>query len=324
LARSALLPVLSFLESPLVYPRASLGAAVGLGSVIYALVKTSALLSDPSLLRAARKAAGLITSERIAEDRKFDVYDGAAGAILGLLSLYESVGDSSILMQARECGDHLIACRTASPSGHRVWKTGGGQAMSGLAHGVAGIAYALLRLSQATGRQHFLEAADEAICFERTAFSAAHGNWRAFGTSAENPVFWTAVCHGATGIGLARLGGLPMLDTPEIRDEIELAVDATKRHSWDGVDFLCCGNAGRIGLLSALAEERGRSELLERARSQAARLLELWRTRGGFRLQSDLPGPVDSPGFFRGTAGIGYEFLRLACPNRLPCVLLWR
>jgi lantibiotic modifying enzyme len=115
-----------------------------------------------------------------------------------------------------------------------------------------------------------------------------------------------------------------MLDTPEIRIEIELALHATTSHSSDGIDFLCCGNFGRIGLLSAAGEEMGRSEILEIAHDKAGRLLHLRRTCGCFRLQANLPEPVDNPGFFRGMAGIGYELLRLACPNRLPCVLLWQ
>jgi lantibiotic modifying enzyme len=36
-----------------------------------------------------------------------------------------------------------------------------------------------------------------------------------------------------------------------------------------------------------------------------------------------LPKQVDNPSFFQGTAGIGYELLRMARPDLLPSVLLW-
>jgi lantibiotic modifying enzyme len=44
---------------------------------------------------------------------------------------------------------------------------------------------------------------------------------------------------------------------------------------------------------------------------------------GTFALHPLLPKGVYSPGFFQGTAGIGYELLRIAHPDMLPSVLLW-
>jgi len=44
---------------------------------------------------------------------------------------------------------------------------------------------------------------------------------------------------------------------------------------------------------------------------------------GTFALDPLLPRSVSSPGFFQGTAGIGYELLRIAHPEKLPSVLLW-
>jgi lantibiotic modifying enzyme len=38
---------------------------------------------------------------------------------------------------------------------------------------------------------------------------------------------------------------------------------------------------------------------------------------------TNLPKGVFSPSFFQGTAGIGYELLRLAYSEVLPSVLLW-
>jgi lantibiotic modifying enzyme len=43
----------------------------------------------------------------------------------------------------------------------------------------------------------------------------------------------------------------------------------------------------------------------------------------GFVLHPMLPTQLDNPGFFQGTAGIGYELLRMVRPDLLPSVLLW-
>jgi lantibiotic modifying enzyme len=45
--------------------------------------------------------------------------------------------------------------------------------------------------------------------------------------------------------------------------------------------------------------------------------------QGGFRLISDTPAGAFKPGLFRGIAGIGYQLLRIAAPDRVPSVLLW-
>src|SRR5512135_1831358 len=64
-----------------------IGGAAGLGSVVYSLTRLSQWLDEPTLLEDARRAAELITAERIAADQALDIVGGAAGAILGLLAL---------------------------------------------------------------------------------------------------------------------------------------------------------------------------------------------------------------------------------------------
>ena len=36
-----------------------------------------------------------------------------------------------------------------------------------------------------------------------------------------------------------------------------------------------------------------------------------------------LKGTVDNPALFQGAAGIGYQLLRLAAPEKVPSLLLW-
>src|SRR5262249_8605447 len=94
-----------------------LGAGVGMGGVVYALARVSRLLDAPVLLDDARTAASLITAERIAADDSFDVVAGVAGAILGLIALYEASGDEAALAVAGACGEHLLATRMPSTAG---------------------------------------------------------------------------------------------------------------------------------------------------------------------------------------------------------------
>jgi len=298
-----------------------IGGSTGLGSIVYTLVKVSQFLDEPELLDIASLAASLITQESIASDRSFDTISGSAGAILGLLSLYQASSESTVLNQAEALGCHLLSNRKNSDSGFRAWATLEGKLVTGFSHGVAGIAYALLRLYKTTQDPNFLEAAEEAIAYERSLFYPSAGNWQ--DVREKKPSFMTTWCHGAPGIGLGRLGGLEILDTPEIRQEIAVALNTTQKLGLQNLDHLCCGNFGRMEVLLVGATKLLSTELLETVQKQAATVVARAKEVGAFYLFSELSADVYNPGFFQGTAGIGYELLRLAYPESLPSALLW-
>jgi type 2 lantibiotic biosynthesis protein LanM len=303
-----------------------IGGAVGLGSIVYALVQISQFLDEPTLLEDAKRAASLISPAAIAANQLFDIVAGAAGAILGLLALHEVTADPAVLEQAATCGHHLLNHRITSDTGIITWAIPDEEPLTGFSHGAAGIAYALLRLYETTQDAAFLEAAQEAIAYERSVFSPTVGNWpdlRSLINRDNQPSFMTSWCHGATGIGLARLGSLAILDTPEIHGEIAIALNTTLKFGLQDIDHPCCGNCGRIELLLVAAQKLSRPELLETAQKQAAWVVARAKQAGTFHLFPNLPKDVYNPGFFQGTAGIGYELLRLAYPNILPSVLLW-
>lgn len=94
-----------------------IGGGSGIGSFVYGLTRCGMYLNDESLLHDARRAALLISDSGIAEDSAFDVIGGSAGAILGLLSLYQATGEETVLDRAVVCAQHLLNCRTASAEG---------------------------------------------------------------------------------------------------------------------------------------------------------------------------------------------------------------
>ena len=107
------------------------------------------------------------------------------------------------------CGDHLLQKRSATDAGHCAWRLPWtSRPLTGFGHGAAGIACALARLGHATGERRFVDAACEGIAYECAVFSVEAGNWPDFrGLPGETgPVYMNAWCHGATGIGLGRLG----------------------------------------------------------------------------------------------------------------------
>ena len=271
--------------------------------------------------------SALTFADLIAGDRQLDVLGGASGAILGLLTLHRATNDPHFLDRAATCGKHLLNQRVPSGFGFRAWPmVEDGKLHTGFSHGAAGIAFSLLRLHEMTGDADFLGAAREGIAFEECVFSTAEGNWPVTPSSVHadgESQFLTSWCYGAPGIGLARLGGLSMLDTAEVRHDIDIALQTTQQVGLEGADHLCCGNLGRLELLLAAGRRLDRQDLLQQANELAAGVVHRARCRGRFQLFDGLPDGLTHPGFFQGTAGIGYELLRLAYPERLPSVLLW-
>ncbi len=305
-----------------------IGGAAGLGSCFYALTHIGRWLDRPDILQMAMQLALLIIPEHVQADRSFDVVGGAAGALLSLLALYKVTADEELLQRAMLCGRHLLEQRVETKTGPRAWPDSDGIVLTGFSHGAAGVAYALLQLFAETHQREFLNAACEGIDYERSVFVPEERDWPDLRKSAQsqNDMSTSHIsgwCHGATGIGLGRLGGLNVLDTPEVRHEIEIALETTLAHGLPSEDNLCCGNFGCIEFLLATAQHLGRPELLERAQKYTALLVRRASQEGDFHMVTGLPRHANNPGLYQGRAGIGYELLRLAFPERLPCLLLW-
>jgi type 2 lantibiotic biosynthesis protein LanM len=301
---------------------------LGLGGIIYALVKVSQFLAEPTLLVEATQAAKLILPAIIAADRKLDVVFGATGALLGLLQLHQATQDAAVLDIAINCGQHLVANRTATQP--RAWLMPEGESarpLTGFSHGAAGMSFALLRLYAATGDAEFLVAAEEGMAYERSVFDQTAQNWPHFGAFPPDGevVCWNTWCHGSPGIGLGRLGSLPMLSLSEVQAEVDIALRTSQKNGIsDGwLNHLCCGNMGRIELLVVAAEKLPDDRLLRTARQHGTKVVKAAIQNGAYGLQAHLSDNLHSPSFYKGAAGVGYQLLRLANPNLMPSVLLW-
>ena len=310
-----------------------LGFSNGLGGSIYALTKISQFLGDRSLIVDALNLARTIEPEMIQSDRFLDIISGAAGSILGLLALYEVTGEKFVLEAANHLGNHLLD-RSEIASVGRAWKTIDSRFLTGFSHGAGGIAYVLLKLAKLTDNAEFHKAATEAIAYENSLFITSKGNWpdlRDFSKivveadrKSDLLTGMSSWCHGATGIGLARLGGLASFANESIDRDIEVAISTTKAHLNNrngSLDHLCCGSMGQIEFLLCAVSLIGKRELITDAKVYASEILQQAKQKG-YYLEPALPASVYAPGFFRGESGIGYTLLRSIHLKRLPSILL--
>ena len=155
----------------------NIGGFAGWGGAIYTLGRLGLLWNDPELVAEAEEIVGALP-QMIEEDRQFDIISGAAGCILCLLCHARMAPSGGALAAAKLCGDHLLAHSVTTEHGP-AWLNPafGKRPLTGFSHGVAGIAYALSQLADATTRRRYRNAALAALAYERALFDPTRRNW---------------------------------------------------------------------------------------------------------------------------------------------------
>jgi type 2 lantibiotic biosynthesis protein LanM len=305
-----------------------IGGATGLGSVVYAFAAIAKCLNNAGLLADAHQATQLFTDELIAADKQLDVMGGSAGAILALLRLYRDSPSGDVLARATKCGEHLLKQRRLGPEGRRSWvgQGSGTHGLNGMSHGAAGFAYALTALATATGREEFAQAAAECMSFENSSYDATRHNWPDLRGGGE-PLWSCQWCHGAPGIGLARMamakrGGMNAKPAAAatLAVDIRNALVGVEQSSPLQLDTLCCGTLGSIEFFCEAAGALERDDLRELAARRLKTVLDRAATTGDYRWNSGKR--QFNLGLFRGLAGVGYTLLR-QIDTSLANVIIW-
>lgn len=328
LIKASLVSLQKLLRDPVFKKNHPIGGAIGIGAYLYSIVRISQMLDEDELIQDAERATALLDSKHIEKDTYLDIVSGTPGTILGLLALHQATGYKEALKKANICGQHLVRKLTKSKAGPQTWRTsiGNGHLLTGFSHGAAGNAFALLRLYEATNDAQYKQAAIEAMNYERSVFSQQQGNWPDFRgvLEGDQPRFIVAWCHGAAGIGLARLGGLSVINTPEVHQDIDWSIKAIIKQPLATRDHLCCGTLGLSDILLSFSRELNRPELEVLAQRQATWVIQRAQQKNYYTLLDIEASNAFIPGMFQGLAGVGYVFLRLAKPDEIPSILLWQ
>lgn len=302
----------------------------GLSGIAWACREAGALLDHDDLARAGEATVRLAARIEPSSQR-LDVINGSAGLVPVLLD--GATGPcEELLAAAVRHGEHLLKLAELSEQGCS-WDTLGmpnERNLLGYAHGTSGIACALAQLAHATDRAEFLVAAREALRYERNHFRPAEGNWPDLRSFVQpllggEPPCMVAWCHGAPGIGFARLRILQLL--PEeggVLSEAETAIDTTLRALTGtglGNFSLCHGDGGNADMLLLAADLLDRPEL--RQHVEAATLPAVDRFEAsGLPWPCGVPNAGETPNLLLGLAGIGYFLLRLYDSKTTPTALL--
>jgi lantibiotic modifying enzyme len=334
-AEGALAQALSATES--LEAAGEYGFYSGLSGIAWACGEAGRELAHEGLI--ARGRAALRSAARLPpRNDRLDLINGSAGLIPALLDAArgdgDGDGDEEFLAAAIWHGEHLVSLAAQGEQGWS-WDTlgmPGERHLLGLAHGASGIAWALAELGAATGRSDFLAAAKAGLAYERAHFRPAQGNWpdlRSFVQSGptHEPPCMLAWCHGAPGIGFARLALSRIFpDDLNIPEEAETAIRTTagslgQAAAGTGNFSLCHGDAGNADMLIQAAETLARPELRHLAEAVGATALQRFEA-SRMPWPCGVPGAGETPNLMLGTAGIAYFLLRLYDARRFPTPLL--
>jgi lantibiotic modifying enzyme len=295
----------------------------------FCTAEAGALLEDESVVA---RGLDVVRANSEGDETSFDIVAGSAGRIGALVRLHRHFGHDWLLELANDAARHLI--RTAH-RGDRGWSWGFGGTkyvandLTGYSHGTAGVALALLELHAVTGDDDLRSAADEAIHYERSWFSAEQQNWpdfRRMPTQGPNDPFayGYAWCHGAPGIGMSRLRAYQLTGRDDLKDEALTALRSTQRTELalsTGYSFgLCHGAAGNAELFLQASEILGDPAWLDVADSIARKGIDDF-AEGGQPWPSGLDVTGEAPGLMLGLSGVGYFYLRMHGAAAVPSLL---
>lgn len=273
-----------------------------------------------------RNAAHSIARETLActpePSANGDFMSGTAARLLAAQRVEELTGDpGAVHVIEREI--RTLLSSSVGTNGIANWSDGRGQALTGLAHGNAGISYALARSLAWKSSSDLVSTLERALAFERAKFDAVRKNWPDLRSSSG---FMTAWCHGAPGIALSRLGIQAATSHVDVAHEICDGIETTQ--SWiasvvqDDRECnlsLCHGLSGN--LLIVAEHRRALGSPLSPLEGEAVDLVI--RRLKDAEHRSDLFGSLTvSPSLFLGFAGVGHALLRMAAPDLVHGVLL--
>ncbi len=313
------------------YERGEYGCYSGLVGIGWCCTESGALLGHDELRQRGREAirkAALLPPR----PQRLDIIDGSAGLIPILLAAVRDEPDVDLSQAAIRHGDHLLQMATRSEQGWS-WDTIPGEYhLLGFSHGTSGIAVALAALAVFTGREDFMAGAREARRYERHYFLPDEGNWPdlrsiAHAGPADRLLCMLAWCHGAPGIGFARLQLHTMLpEDATIAGEAEIALATTAanlRPTGAGIGnySLCHGDFGNADLLIEASDRLERPALRQKAEDAGNLALDQIED---VRMPwpCGVPNAGETPNLMLGLAGIGYFLLRLYDSRAVPTVLL--
>ncbi len=328
-------------------PTDQYGFYSGRMGVAYCSTKFFATTNDTDFLGIASSVARSSTSFLSSNSLCSDLLYGTAGTILGLLHVHSATKEEWIVEQINLFVGHMLGCMNQGMNG-LFWDRSflNAKGLCGFAHGAAGIGFVFLELGHYFQNESFYWIAEQAFNYENFHYNGQSRNWPDYRKGIYNShdaeqhknayargdisCFYeygdmNAWCHGAAGLGMARLWGYDLLRKASYKDDVERAIDQTSLKDLD-VDgskmnfILCHGAIGNAMLFLEAYRVLNESQYLEMSEEIALKCIERKGDQLLYGAEVDQILREDTS-LFLGQTGVGYFYLVLAGSKQNPSIL---
>ena len=316
----------------------------GRSGVAYSLLQIYKLDNEK-----ATENAALEIAMRGLENHDFslnpDLLSGNASVMLGLMHLYAASKKDWALEQIDKAAGEIISSLNFSLSEGMSWGTNFNNLknLCGFSHGVSGVAFSFLELGNYFNLDAFIWLARQAIVYENNLFK--NDEWpdyrlmiakEDFIDAAEKlknggqnylftPGSYNAWCHGAVGIGLARLRAYSLLHDPHDLTDFDKAITIVQSKNYGaGTNrsyTLCHGLGGFAHLYLDAGNFFKNPDYISRANEIIAMSIDSFKKNNKFRSGYATSQDPDYS-MFMGDAGIGYTYLKFLDYNQSGNILI--
>ncbi len=277
-----------------------------------------------------------------------DLINGLSGTVLGLLTIHAHTGEESLLDVVEAISNDILS-RTQMGLEGIYWDRSDKNitGLCGYSHGAAGIGAVFLEMGQYFNNDAYRWVARQAFTYENSFYNEAANNWpdnrkgiydqqtleefkqkynegdKAFFTTAGDMAAW---CHGAPGIGLARLRAVELLGDEQYKTDLQRAMDKTEYVTVQGHTpfhgyIVCHGHGGNAMLFLEAYRQTGNAEYLKKAETVALNGVKSFEENGFYYSGYSTAGEAQDTSLFMGNAGVGYYYLQTLAPDEVPSVV---
>jgi hypothetical protein len=269
-----------------------------------------------------------------------DLINGHAGTLLGLLHLHASTKQEQLLPLIEDFTNRLIDTIHVGNKGF-YWDRSDKniKALCGFSHGASGIGFVFLELGKYFNNPEFFYIAEQAFLYEDDLYDPAYHNWPDFRKGyftnealqqhkkayldgdlkfLNQPGDMSAWCHGAPGIGFARLRAWELLQKPEHKNALGKALEKTRQTTINNTQYenatytLCHGKGGNALLFAETLKHVNTPSLQSWVEIVADEALHFYNQNGYYNSGYPQAARQQDYSLFMGTAGVGYFYLRAA------------
>ncbi|PCH94131.1 MAG: hypothetical protein COB83_12415 [Gammaproteobacteria bacterium] len=272
-----------------------IGGIEGIAGALYALSIISRLWPDDYWIKELAESCVYIIELQTETIDKLDIMSGLSGNLISLIAIYESIKIDSALTIAKKT---VLKIQNGIDGTKDFCEQNIGR--YGLAHGPEGVCFAIDRFNKLT-----LEQCDESVINdENTLLSSL------IKKDNSNGLMLAAWCNGQVGVKLAESFLNKNFDTSQSNLTETALLNSTITEYG-----LCHGVFGNLEYIFSLIQGESSDDKFATLIDSYLQKLSI----SGLSYQANKKLPI--LGLMNGWAGIGYQLLRFALPQKVPCLL---